>query len=140
MVGFRAAPYTLFPKGRNVSNFFVQLTNEVSSQTFPIWYVGDPPVRGSGLFVGKNGHADLYSFLLLDQGAGYDFVAGEYCVEVYADTVRGSRKRLFRQPLLLTAGLSNAIKLQQKQVVFVWLSNVRKYVGRVTGGDMLTIR
>jgi len=131
MVGFRGAPHTLFSNGRNVANFFVVLKNEVTRQVSPIWYFGEPtPMRGGGQFIGRKGEYNLYYFLLLEEGAGFEFLPGRYTMEVYVDVSR-KPKRIFKKQLMLSADLAVHIKERNAYVTFVWLSNVRKYIGRI---------
>jgi len=83
---------------------FVKLRRAESIQTFNIWVYGEGSLaRGSGLYVGENGVTCNHHFLLPADGTKFEFLPGEYKVEVYASLVG------VKQPLLLyVTGLSVA--------------------------------
>jgi hypothetical protein len=51
-------------------------------------YGEDSLARGSGLYVGENGVVCDHHFLLPDDGTKFDFLRGEYKLEVYASLVK----------------------------------------------------
>jgi len=101
-VYLRTLLYSTAKRGQIIESMFVKLRRGESIQTFNIWVYGEGSLaRGSGLYVGENGVTCNHHFLLPSDGTQFDFLPGEYKVEVYASLVG------VRQPLLLyVTGLS----------------------------------
>jgi hypothetical protein len=101
-VYLRTLLYSTAKRGQIIESMFVKLRRGESIQTFNIWVYGEGSLaRGSGLYVGENGVTCNHHFLLPADGTKFDFLPGEYKVEVYASLVGA------RQPLqLYVAGLS----------------------------------
>jgi len=101
-VYLRTLLYSTAKRGQIVESMFVKLRRGESVQTFNIWVYGEASLaRGSGLYVGENGVTCDHHFLLPSDGTQFEFLPGEYRVEVYASLVG------LKQPLLLSVtGLS----------------------------------
>jgi hypothetical protein len=121
-VYLRTLLYSTGKRGKILESMFVKVRRGESIQTFNIWLYGeDSLARGSGLYVGENGVTCNHHFLLPADGTRFDFLAGEYKVEVYASLVA------VEQPhLLYVVGLSVseqvAAQLQDREygVYFDW--------------------
>ena len=101
-VYLRTLLYSTAKRGQIVESMFVKLRRGESVQTFNIWVYGEASLaRGSGLYVGENGVTCDHHFLLPSDGTKFEFLPGDYRVEVYASLVGPN------QPLLLSVtGLS----------------------------------
>src|SRR5690606_5906176 len=105
-----------------IQNMFVKICRAETSQNFNVWAYGDNGiVRGSGLFASKTG-VSVYHHFLLPKNEQWSFGEGDYRLEVYAETVDNSTKKLFEQKLRLTTEQSNDIK-QGKAIYFDWAPN-----------------
>jgi hypothetical protein len=92
----RTLLYSTAKRGQIVESMFVKLRRGESVQTFNIWVYGEGALaRGSGLYVGENGVTCDHHFLLPWDGTRFDFLPGEYKVEIYASLVG------LKQPLLI---------------------------------------
>lgn len=111
-VFLRTLLYSTAKRGHIVESMWVKLRRGESSQIFNIWVYGDTSLaRGSGLHVGENGLVCNHHFLLPKDGTNYNFLPGEYAVEVYAPVVNTRTALLLsRLKLLLTQEHSSAIK------------------------------
>ena len=81
----RTLLFSTSKKGRILESMFVKLQRGESMQNFNIWVYGekDTLARGSGLFVGREGIACNHHFLLPKDGTKYNFLPGEYILEVF---------------------------------------------------------
>jgi len=101
-VYLRTLLYSTAKRGQIVESMFVKLRRGESIQTFNIWVYGEASLaRGSGLYVGENGVTCDHHFLLPADGTQFEFLPGEYRVEVYASLVGLKQPLCF---LLLTPG------------------------------------
>jgi hypothetical protein len=101
-VYFRTLLYSTAKRGQIVESMFIKLRRGESIQTFNIWVYGEDSLAGgSGLYVGENGVVCNHHFLLPQDGTKFDFLPGEYKLEVYASLVNRPRSLL-----LAVVGLS----------------------------------
>lgn len=85
-VFLRTLLYSTADRGQVLENMYVILRRGAESTTFAIWVYGDQSlVRGSGLFVGREGFAANHHFLLRDN-TSFVFQPGNYDLEVFATT------------------------------------------------------
>jgi hypothetical protein len=79
-VFLRTLLYSTSKSGQMVESMHVAIQRGESRQNFSIWVYGDKDnlARGSGIFVGPDGIACNHHFLLPDNAAEFQFVAGEY--------------------------------------------------------------
>lgn len=123
----RTLLYATADQGQYIQNMFVKICRAETTQNFNVWAYGDKGiVRGSGLFTGKTG-VSVYHHFLLPKNEQWNFGAGEYRLEVYAETVDNSTKKLFEQKLSLTPEQSNDIA-QGKAIYFDWAPNTQQYI------------
>lgn len=123
----RTLLYATSDKGQYIQNMFARLHGEATTQNFNIWAYGDNGVvRGSGLFASKSG-LSVYHHFLLPKNEKWQFIAGEYKLEVFAESINGKIKKLFEQRLLLTEKQSYEIQCG-KALYFDWIPNVKQYV------------
>jgi hypothetical protein len=89
-VYLRTLLYSTAKRGQIIESMFVKLRRGESIQTFNIWVYGEGSLaRGSGLYVGENGVTCNHHFLLPADGTKFEFLPGEYKVEVYASLAGG---------------------------------------------------
>lgn len=126
-VFMRTLLYGTADQGQYVQNMFIRLHQADTIQNFNIWAYGDNGVvRGSGLFISKSG-ISLYHHFLLSKNGQWILLPGDYRLEVFAETVNASAKKIFEQNLTLTTEQANDIK-QGKAVYFDWAPDTEKYV------------
>ncbi|MCA9401164.1 MAG: hypothetical protein KC713_06030, partial [Candidatus Omnitrophica bacterium] len=117
-------------KGHIVENMYVNLQRGESAQNFNIWVYGakDDLVRGSGLFVGKEGVACNNHFLLPKDGTAYEFVPGDYSLSVFAQ-ILGKKQSilLFVQKLRLSEQFAKEINDENSGVFFDWGPDSQNY-------------
>lgn len=128
-VFLRTLLYSTAKHGQIVESMYVKLRRAESVQTFNIGVYGDKPLaRGSGLFVGYEGIACNHHFLLPKDGTQYDFLAGDYAIEVYAFLVN-KRTPLLLYQLHVSVSKQDAEVLQDKAsgIYFDWGPDSKKY-------------
>jgi hypothetical protein len=108
---------------------FVTLRRGETRQTFNIWVYGDEHLaRGSGLFVGETGVACNHHFLLPDNGTKFQFLAGEYQIDVFATLVGLSRTHHLSKMNLVIPEQA-AVQLQDPEcgIYFDWGPDSNRY-------------
>jgi hypothetical protein len=128
-VFLRTLLYATSKRGQIVENMFVKLFRGEVSQTFNIWVYGDQQLaRGSGLFVGETGVACNHHFLLASEGTDFQFIAGEYRLEVHAVVAGDSAPRkLTTIQLLLTAEFASKLEDPSAGLYFDWGPDSLRY-------------
>ncbi|MBB6325363.1 MULTISPECIES: hypothetical protein [Cyclobacteriaceae] len=123
----RTLLYATADQGQHIQNMFVKIHRAETIQNFNVWAYGDNGiVRGSGLFASKTG-ISVYHHFLLPKNEQWNFVSGEYRLEVYAETPNNKTEKLFEQKLSLTTDQTKDIELG-KAVYFDWAPNTGQYV------------
>ncbi|PKV52230.1 hypothetical protein ATE84_4337 [Aquimarina sp. MAR_2010_214] len=129
-VFIRTLLYGTSDQGQYVQNMFIRLKRSETIQNFNVWaYNDDELVRGSGLFVNKGGVSSYHHFLL-PKNESWDFSAGLYELEVFAETVNKRPKKIFEQKLTLNNEQSLDLK-KGKAVYFDWVPNQQDYLSHV---------
>jgi len=91
----RSLLYSTSKRGVVVENMFVKICLGGSTQTFSVWAYGEKKlVRGSGIYVGPEGVAHNHHFLLPSDGSKFEFISGDYQIEIFARLV--GRKRTLK--------------------------------------------
>src|SRR5690606_13752606 len=99
---------------------------------FNVWvYDNDGLVRGSGLFVNKNGLACNHHFLLPKDGTNYGFMAGDYQLQVFVEAVDEQPKKIFEQRLTLTKEQESEMFNKNAGTYFDWAPNTQNYHSHV---------
>ncbi len=84
-VFLRSLVYSTGKRGHIIESMFVTLRRGETRQTFNIWvYDQNGLARGSGVYVGDTGVVCNHHFLLPTDGTRFEFLAGDYQVDVYA--------------------------------------------------------
>lgn len=121
-VFLRTLLYSTGERGQLLQSMFVVLSRASEAQTFGMWVYGDRDqlLRGSGLFVGKEGFSTNHHFLLHDRSQ-YQFKAGKYRLDVYAATVHQKKpRRLWTLQLELSDQQAGALTNNQSGIYFDW--------------------
>ncbi len=131
-VFIRTLLYGTSEQGQYIQNMFVKIRKSETTQNFNIWAYGENSlVRGSGLFVNKVGVSTNHHFLL-PKNERWKFVAGNYQLEVYAETVNNKTKKLFGHQLTITKEHEDEL-LNNKlaSLFFNWAPNTQTYVSHI---------
>lgn len=127
-VFIRTLIYSTSEKGQYIQNMWIRLTRGESTQNFNIWvYDNDGLVRGSGLFIGKSGIASNHHFLMPNDKTKYEFLQGDYLMEIFVELVGKKPKKIFEQILILTEAQEAKIKDENVGVYFDWAPNTQSY-------------
>jgi hypothetical protein len=132
-VFLRTLLYSTSKRGQIVESMFVRLRRGESVQTLNIWAYGDDRLaRGSGLYVGSEGLACNHHFLPPADAGRFEFLPGDYVVQVFASLV-GKRQplRLAEAHLHLTEQQANALRSDDSGVYFDWGPDSQRYVPHV---------
>jgi hypothetical protein len=108
----------------------VKLYRGESVQIFNIWVYGDRKgelVRGSGLYVGKEGVSYNHHFLVPKDGSKYEFLHGQYRLEVYASLLNKQPVKMFTVELAVTENQAAKIKEGRHGLYFDWGPESNKY-------------
>jgi hypothetical protein len=120
----RTLLFSTSQKGQVIESMHVKLHRGQSVQTFNIWIYGDRKgelVRGSGLYVGKEGIAYNHHFLLPKEGSIYEFVPGKYRLEVYASILnKKTPLKMFTVTLEVSDNQSTKLKEGRNGLYFDW--------------------
>jgi hypothetical protein len=128
----RTLLYSTSERGQYIQNMFVRLHRGESVQNFNVWVYGDKElVRGSGLFINKSGFACNHHFLLPKDGNNYAFLAGDFTLQVYVETVDKSPKKIFEQKLRLTKDEQQEMATQGEGTYFDWAPNTQNFFSHV---------
>ncbi len=94
----RTLLFSTAKRGNLIENMYVTVRRGETRQNFNVWVYrqNGQLSRGSGLYVSQDGVALDHHFLLPSDGSRFEFIAGDYSVEVFAKLVGKSR------PLLLS--------------------------------------
>lgn len=134
-VFIRTLLYSTSDKGKYIQNMFIRLQRGESVQNFNIWvYDNKGLVRGSGLYVNKNGIACNHHFLVPKDGTQYEFLAGNYLLQVYVESVDESPKKIFEEKLVLTKSQEEEMKSKRAGIYFDWAPNTQNYFSHIDTG------
>jgi hypothetical protein len=131
-VFMRTLLYATADLGQYIQNMFVRVHRAETIQNFNIWVYNDKElVRGSGLFVGKAGISTYHHFLLPNK-ENWEFIAGEYTLEIFAELVDNRTKKLFELKLHLSKDEEHALRNDKKATVFFnWAPNAKNYSSHI---------
>lgn len=119
----RTLLYSTAKRGQVLESLHVSVHRHESKQNFNIWVYGEKGSlkRGSGLFVPQEGVASDHHFLLPEDGANFEFLAGPYTLSVYAKLVGDVQPRELLS-INLSLSESQAKQLQEPNtgIYFDW--------------------
>jgi hypothetical protein len=128
-VHLRALLYSTGKRGCVVESMFVTLHRGESRQTFNIWVYGEDKLsRGSGLFVGETGVVCNHHFLLPADGTQFQFLSGEYQVDIFASLVGSDTPhKLCSIKLGLPEVVAQQLLIPENGVYFDWGPESQQY-------------
>jgi hypothetical protein len=137
-VTLRMLLYSTSQQGYVLENTYIKLSRDGVTQTLSIWTHGDgPQVRGSGIYVGREGVTSYHHYLFPEHKSDYKFVPGQYIVEVYSTPVnQKSALLLSRTMLTLSEEEATAIRDRNLGVYFDWEPDVMKYHTHIDEGTL----
>ena len=131
-VYIRTLLYSTSDRGQYIQNMFIRLQRGESVQNFNVWVYGDKQLsRGSGLYIDKSGIACNHHFLLPKDGNNYSFLAGDYLLQVFIETVDKSPIKIFEQKLHLTKEQGNEMVDKRAGLFFDWAPNTQNYFSHI---------
>ena len=126
----RTLLFSTSQRGQVIESIHVRLHRSESVQTFNIWVYGERSelVRGSGLYVGKEGVAYNHHFLTPKDGSIYDFLPCKYKLEVYASILNKKTPiKMFSVDLEVSEGQAAKIKVDRYGLYFDWGPESNRY-------------
>ena len=127
-VFIRTLMYSTSEKGQYIQNMYVRLQRGESVQNFNVWvYDNNGLVRGSGLFISKQGIACNHHFLLPRDGTIYDYLNGDYLLQVFVEHINNKPKKIFEQKLILSKTQEDEMKSKKVGTYFDWAPNTKNY-------------
>lgn len=134
----RTLLYSSSTQGKMVERMFVKLLRQgkdqgAKEQVFGFWGHGwtTELSPGSGLYVGQTGVSSNHHFTLSMNQPAYDFTAGDYTLQIFAQQP-GETAPAMLSEIKLTVDDERAKALaQRKGVLFVLEPDTQKYVGQV---------
>lgn len=131
-VFIRTLLYSTSDKGIYIQNMFVRLHRGESVQNFNVWvYDSGGLVRGSGLFISKTGIACNHHFLMPKDGTNFEFLTGDYLMEIFIEPVDEKPKKIFEQRLMLTKTQEQEMGTRRVGTYFDWAPNTQNYFSHV---------
>lgn len=119
----RALLYCTADRGRIIETMYADLRHDDTAATFAFWGYGESTelVRGSGLFVGREGVALYHHFVLLTKDAFVEYKPGKYTIEVFASTVGNpTPQKLTAFSVVLSAESAELLNDQMGATMFNW--------------------
>jgi hypothetical protein len=132
---FHAMLYATGKRGHIIEALYLRVRRGESSQTFNFWMYGETKDLkiGSGLRAGEDGVSFNHHFLPPKDPASFQFLAGEYVIEVYARIVnRSSAVLLSTVKLSLSPEEATALRDPTQGVLFTWGPDSQRYRGQVS--------
>ena len=127
----RALLYATGRRGQIVESMYVRIRRGESTQIFSVWsYVETGLLKvGSGLHVGEEGVAHNHHFLPPKDGTVFQFLPGEYGIDIYA-TLVNQRTPLLLSTLTLARSQEQASELDAQEkasVLYQWGPDSQRY-------------
>jgi hypothetical protein len=128
-VYLRTLLFSTSQRGQVIESMHVRLYRGESVQTFNIWVYGERKelVRGSGLYVGKEGVSYNHHFLMPKDGTSYEFLSGKYRLEVYASLLNKKPVKMFTVELDVNENQAEKLKEGRHGLYFDWGPESTKY-------------
>ncbi len=147
-VWFRTLMYSTSRRGCVLESMYVRLRRGESQQNFSFWVCGERSdlAGGCGLHVSHTGIALNHHFVLPKDGSRFEFLQGDYIIDVFGVTVDSKKPLVLAHiPLHLTEPHSQSLKNPDENVYFDWWPDSARYNAHVVSRpprpelpDMLT--
>lgn len=129
-VWFRTLMYSTSRRGCVLESMYVRLRRGESQQNFSFWVCGDKNdlAGGCGLFVANTGVALNHHFVLPKDGSRFEFLPGDYTIDVFGMVVDSEKPLLLAHiPLHLSVPHAQALKNPDENVYFDWWPDSARY-------------
>jgi hypothetical protein len=127
-VYLRTLLFSTSHRGQVIESMHVRLYRAESLQTFNIWVYGNSELfRGSGLHVPKEGISYNHHFLLPKDGVTYQFLPGNYRLELYASLLNKTPIKLFTVELEVNDNQATKIGERRHGLYFDWGPESNRY-------------
>jgi hypothetical protein len=125
----RSLVYSTGKRGHIIESMFATLRRGETRQTFNVWVYGeDKLARGSGIYVGETGVVCNHHFLLPEDGTRFEFLAGDYRLDVYAALVgRSASPHLCSVSLSISEQAAQQLKDPECSLYFDWGQDSQRY-------------
>jgi hypothetical protein len=125
----RSLVYSTGKRGHIIESMFATLRRGETRQTFNVWVYGeDKLARGSGIYVGETGVVCNHHFLLPEDGTRFEFLAGDYRLDVYAALVgRSASLHLCSVSLSISEQAAQKLKDPECGLYFDWGQDSQRY-------------
>jgi hypothetical protein len=128
----RTLLYCTAQRGQVIESLYATVQRRELKQNFSVWVYGEKGdlKRGSGLFVPREGVTFDHHFLLPDDGDKFEFLAGDYCIDLFAK-LAGDNSSVALGELKLTVNDFHATELLKERtgIYFDWGANDCRYHG-----------
>jgi hypothetical protein len=127
----RTLLYCTAPRGKMVESMYAKLRRGNTEQVFGFWGYGETTKLspGSGLYVGQTGVSANHHFVLSVHEGGYEFVAGDYTIQVFARLAGAPRPTLLSEVTLTLNERNVATLAKQGGVLFELEPSTQTYAG-----------
>ncbi|HEY4111243.1 hypothetical protein [Puia sp.] len=120
--------YCTAERGIYIQNMFVRLQRGESIQNFNLWqYEDHGPARGAGVFVNKRGLGTDHHFLIPNDYSQYEFLSGDYLLQVFVETVNMPPRKIFEQNLTIPNEQFQDMKRLNGGLYFHWSPGAQNY-------------
>ncbi len=134
-VFLRTLLYSTAKRGQVLESLHASVQRNETKQNFNIWVYGDKGSlkRGSGLFVPQEGVTFDHHFLLPEDGANFEFLAGTYKLTLFAKIV-GQHSPLVLSTINLELNTSHSTELKEANsgVYFDWGPDQQSYHAHIS--------
>lgn len=79
----------------------------------------------------KSGISSNHHFLLPKSNSNFNFIEGDYDLEIYVEVVDRKPKKIYKQKLHLTKDQSDEINKNSAGVYFDWTPNMQTYQSHI---------
>ena len=125
-------------RGKAIEHFFVRLCREESIENFTVSrYEDKGGFRPGAFFVDRQGLSSSFHFSSPGYGAWYDFLPGDYTLQVYAKCAAEKELLVMEVHFSVTTELFRKMRSRKGRIEFVWSPDSRTYVGHVGARSIL---
>jgi hypothetical protein len=132
---YRTMLYAGGKRGHIIEALYLRVKRGNKTETFNFWMYGETKDLkiGSGLRVGEDGVSFNHHFLPSKHAPSYEFLAGEYTIELYS-AILNRRKPVLLSTVKLPLSEEQAAALTDPVmgVLFTWNPDSRSYRGKVS--------
>ncbi|MEK7994694.1 MAG: hypothetical protein AAB403_12895 [Planctomycetota bacterium] len=130
----RTLLYSTAQRGKMIESMFVKLRRGTTEQVFGFWGYGETTKLspGSGLYVGQSGVSLNHHFVLSVHQPEYEFVAGEYTIQVFARQAGASAPILLSEIRLTLDDRNAATLARHAGVLFELEPDTQTYAGHAS--------